>query len=305
MRESAKSSDYFKLHLSVLIWGFTAILGLLITIPSVEIVFYRTAIAALGLGVLLYLKKTPVKIGGKEMLKVGGTGLIIAAHWILFFAAARVSTASVCLAGMATCTLWTSFLETMLNRTKVKGFEVFLGLTVIGGLYIIFRFEFNHALGLSMAIASAFLSALFSVINGKIVKKHDPYVITYYEMIGACLGTAAFFPLYIAFFQPEGLQLIPTSMDWLWLSILALVCTIYPFSVTVEIMKRISAYVINLTINLEPVYGIILAVLVFGEKEKMETGFYIGTLVILLSVLAYPLFNRYYHRRAYSVNSPQ
>lgn len=292
------TQDYIKLHFIVWIWGFTAILGLLISIPSVEIVFYRTLLASVALLPLLFYKKITFRIGFKEVLKIVGTGFIIAAHWILFFAAARVSTASVCLAGMATCSLWTSFLEPFLNNKKVKLFEVFLGLTVIGGLYIIFRFEFNHAFGLGMAVVSAFLSALFSVINGKLTFRHNPYMITFYEMAGACLGTALFFPIYTAYFAQDGLQLIPTNMDWLWLFILSGICTVYAFSVSVEIMKRISAFVVNLTVNLEPVYGIALAVLIFGEKEQMQPGFYVGTLIILLSVLAYPVLNKYYKRRA-------
>ncbi len=292
------TNDYFKLHFIVWIWGFTAILGLLITIPSVEIVFYRTLIAAATMAPLLFLKRIDFKLGWIPILKIIGTGFIIAAHWILFFAAARVSTASVCLAGMATCSLWTSFLEPFMNNKKIKAFEVFLGLTVIVGLYVIFRFEFNHALGLGMAVASAFLSALFSVINGKFTFRYDPYMITFYEMAGACLGTALFFPIYTTYFATDGLQLIPTSMDWLWLIILAVICTVYAFSVSVEIMQRISAFVVNLTVNLEPVYGIILAVLIFGEKEEMKPGFYLGTLIILLSVLAYPILNKYYKRRA-------
>ena len=292
------TKDFVKLHFIVWIWGFTAILGLLITIPSVEIVFYRTLIAAIALLPILFWKHISFRLGVKEILKIVGTGFIIAAHWILFFAAARVSTASVCLAGMATCSLWTSFLEPFMNNKKVKAFEVFLGLTVIGGLYIIFRFEFNHALGLGMAVASAFLSALFSVINGKLTFRHDPYIITFYEMAGASLGTILFFPLYTTYFATGGLQLAPSAMDWLWLLILAGICTVYAFSVSVEIMKRISAFVVNLTINLEPVYGIVLAVLIFGDKEQMQPGFYVGTLIILLSVLTYPILNKYYKRRA-------
>lgn len=294
----ATTSDYLKLHFIVLIWGFTAILGLLITIPAVEIVFYRTLIASSTLALILYFRKFKFRLGTKEILKILGTGVLIAAHWILFFAAARVSTASVCLAGMATCSLWTSFLEPLLNKKKIKAFEVILGLVVISGLYVIFRFEFNHALGLFMALVSAALAALFSVINGKLTQRHDPYMITFYEMLGACLGTIAFFPIYKVYYSPEGLNLIPSSMDWLWLAILAIICTVYAFSISVELMKRVSAFVVNLTVNLEPVYGIILAVIIFGEKEEMKPGFYLGTFIILLSVLAYPVINRYYRRKA-------
>jgi drug/metabolite transporter (DMT)-like permease len=277
------TSDYLKLHFIVWIWGFTAILGLLISIPAVEIVFFRTLIAFGTLGIILLLRKTNFKVGKREIFKILGTGFIIAAHWILFFAAARVSTASVCLAGIATCSLWTSFLEPIMNRTKIKNFEVFLGLTVLGGLYVIFRFEFNHALGLGMAILSALLASIFSVINGKLTKKHNPYMITFYEMLGAWLGTLIFLPFYSYYFtNGEGINLIPVGMDWIWLAILGIV---------------------NLTVNLEPIYGIILAVLVIGEKEKMQPEFYLGTLIILLSVLAYPFLNKMHKKKAQPIDN--
>ncbi len=295
----ASTKDYVHLHFIVLIWGFTAILGVLITIPAVEIVFFRTLFAFLALGILLYLRKRNFRLGYQDALKIMGTGLLIAAHWILFFAAARVSTVSVTLAGMATCSIWTSFLEPMATKKSIKWFEVALGGIVMIGLYIIFRFEFNHVVGLSMAVMSAFLSALFTVINGQLTQRHNPYMITFYEMVGACLGTALFFPIYKYYFAVDGLlQLNPTSMDWVYLSILAIICTVYAYSASVQLMQKMSAYLINLTVNLEPVYGIILAVLIFKEDEQMTSGFYIGTLVILSSVLIYPLINRYYKRKA-------
>ena len=295
--------DYVKLHFIVWIWGFTAILGLLITIPSVELVFFRTLVASLTLWLLLLYWKRSFKVEVFPMLKIFGTGVLISAHWILFFAAARVSNASVCLAGMATCSLWTSFLEPVMTRRKIKLFEVALGLVVILGLYVIFRFEFDHALGLTMAVLSALLAALFSVINSQFTQRYDPYVITFYEMVGACLGTAAFFPVYMAYFSNGLLDLTPTAMDWFYIAILAILCTVYAYSVWVELMKRLSAFLINLTVNLEPVYGIILALLIFGEKEQMEPGFYYGTLIILASVLSYPAFNKYYKRKAMSVDN--
>ncbi|UII20081.1 DMT family transporter [Fulvivirga ligni] len=300
----SSTKDFIKLHFIVLIWGFTAILGLLISINSVEIVFYRTFLAAVAMGVLLLIRKRNFKLGTKEVLKIFGTGFIIAAHWILFFAAARVSTASVCLAGIATCSLWTSFIEPLFNSRKIKIFEVVLGLIVIAGLYVIFRFQFNHALGLFMAIMSALLAAIFSVINGKLTRNHSQYMITFYEMLGACIGTVLLLPFYKYYFlKGADLQLVPQGMDWIYLIILSLICTVYAFSVSVELMKRISAFVVNLTINLEPVYGIVLAVLIFGEKEKMDPGFYFGTGIILLAVLIYPLVNKYYKRKALKMDN--
>ena len=298
------TKDYLKLHFVVWIWGFTAILGLLITIPAVELVWYRTMIASMALAVLLYLRGQKFSLGRKEVLKILGTGFIISAHWILFFAAARVSTASVGLAGMATCSLWTSFIEPLVNKRSIKIFELALGLMAIVGLYVIFRFEFNHALGLFMAVISAFLAALFSVINGQLTKKHNPFMITFYEMLGAFIGTSIFFPAYIRWFTNDGtLHLALAPMDWVYILILAVICTVYAFSASVELMKRLSAFVVNLTVNLEPVYGIMLAVIIFGEKEQMAPGFYWGTLIILVSVLIYPVINRYYRRKALDVDN--
>lgn len=295
--------DYLHLHFIVFLWGFTAILGLLITIPSVEIVFYRTGIAAVALAIIMSIKGLSFKVPPRSLALMIFNGMLIGAHWILFFGAARVSTASVCLAGMATTSFWTSLLEPMVVRKKVKIYELLLGVVVIIGLYVIFRFEFNHALGLALALASAFLSALFTVINLKFTHRFHHQSITFYEMAGANASILLFFPLYVRYFSTSGLQLIPTFTDWLYLGILAIVCTVYAYSQAVSLMKRITAFGINLTVNLEPVYGIILAIIIFPESEKMNAGFYMGTAIILSAVLSYPLINRWRKRRATAIDN--
>lgn len=290
--------DYLHLHFLVLIWGFTAILGLLITIPPVEVVFYRTLISLVGLGVVVYSRNLSFDIGKKEIINILLTGTLIAIHWILFFASARISTASVCLAGLATTSFWTSLLEPILLKTKIKWYEVFLGVIVIIGLYIIFHFEFNHALGLLMALISAFIAALFTVINVRFAKVHHHHTITFYEMVGACGSIVLFFPFYKYYLTNDyQLHLRLSYSDLLYISILAIVCTVYAYSAAIELMKKISAFSMNLTVNLEPVYGIILAVIFFGEREKMHTGFYIGVIIILISVLIHPFLNKYYKRK--------
>jgi len=289
--------DYLMLHFVVLIWGFTAILGMLISIPTIEMVFYRTFLAFVTLGLIFWWRKTKIRIPKKELLKILATGGIICLHWLLFFGAARVSNISVCLAGLATASFWTAFIEPLVNKTKVKWYEVLLGLVIIVGLVIIFSFELDYWLGLVMSVASALLGASFMVINSRLTKRGNPYIITFYEMLGACLFSVLALFCYQLFYSGEGLQLIPTAMDWLWLFLLAGFCTVYAFSVSVELMKRLTAFAVNLTVNLEPVYGILLAVLIFGEKEKMTGGFYLGTLIILLAVCLYPLFNYIYRRR--------
>lgn len=284
--------DFFLLHFIVLLWGFTAILGVLITIDSVSLVFWRTLLSSIGLFVFMKWKKIPFTAPRREIWKMLGTGVIMAGHWILFFASAKVSTASICLAGMATTSLWTSITEPLMTGRKIKPFEVALGMVVIFGLYLIFRFEFNHILGLSLALGSAFLAAIFTVLNSKFTKRHHHYAINFHEMTGAVLASAIMLPIFPLLVPENQTGFFPAPSDWLWLLILAWVCTVYAYSVSIELMKRISAFFLNLTVNLEPVYGIILAVLIFGEKETMSLEFYLGTLVILGAVLAYPIINK-------------
>ena len=290
----ATTKDYLHLHFIVVVWGFTAILGLLISIPAWEMVFYRTLIAFLVLGMVLYFRGIPLIINYKDLLKIFFTGLLMGAHWVFFFASARVSTASVSLVGFATLAFWTSLFEPWIIKRKIRWIEVLLGLLVLLGLYIIFSFEFNYAWGLVLAIISAILAALFTVINSTFIKKHHPLLIMFYEMIGACMGIVIFSPIYINYFSPHPtLQLHIQPLDWLYIGILSLVCTVYAYSASIYLMKKISPFTISLTVNLEPVYGIILAVMIFGEKEKMTTTFYLGTVIILISVFIYPVLTRY------------
>lgn len=297
-----EKKDYLHLHFIVLVWGFTAILGMLIDIPSVEVVFFRTLIAAVGLFVLLKIWKKSIRLGNRrDLLIILGTGSLIAAHWILFFLSARISNVSVCLAGMATCSLWTSLIEPISQKRKVKGFEVVLSIIAFVGIGVIFNVEFDYLSGLLVAVLSAFLASLFTVINGRLTKRHDPYVITYYEMIGACVSIVLFFPIYRWFFV-DTIILNPTALDLIYLGVLAIVCTVYAYSISVELMKRMSAFSINLVVNLEPVYGIVLALIIFGASEEMSPGFYGGTFLILTSVLLYPLLNRRYKKKALSTD---
>lgn len=301
--KSSTIKDYLLLHFIVLIWGVTSILGLLISLPSLELVFYRTLLAAFGVAVLMGWRKESMRVAPLDLLKILGVGVLISLHWIFFFWSAKVSTASVCLAGMATTSLWTSFLDPLINKKRIKPFEVALGLLVISGLLVIFQFESGYWLGLLMALAAAFLSALFSILNGRLTFRYSPYQITFYEMGAASLVALLFLPLY-SYMDGTPIQWEWQGMDWFWLLILAGVCTVYAFSISVELMKRVSVFTINLTINLEPVYGILLAFLIFGEKEKMTQQFYIGTGIIFISVFIYPLLS-YWHKKSAILSIPK
>lgn len=292
--------DYLRLHFIVFLWGFTAILGKLITLPPVELVFFRTLIAAVGLAVLLSARQQPWRIPPGQALRLLGIGVLVAAHWITFFLAARLSSVSVCLAGLATLALWTSLLEPLLLRKRFQPYEILLGLVAMLGLYLVSQAEFDQLTGLAVAVLSAGISALFSVLNVKQVQHHPPLRLTLYEMAGACLSIMLFLIIRPAF-GGELPQLDPKPLDWVWLLILAGVCTVYAFSTSVELTKRLSAFAVNLTVNLEPIYGIALAVVIFGQQEKMSPGFYAGTLLILVSVLVHPLIDQWVQRRRRAV----
>lgn len=293
----ASRTDYLKLHFIVFLWGFSAILGRLVSIPAVEMVFFRSILAAAGMGLVILTTKGSFGVSQKDFVKLMLIGFIVAFHWIAFFGSARVANVSVSLVGFATNSLWAALLEPWFNRTRVKKFELLLGLVVLAGLYIIFSFDFQYKLGLLFGIIAGFTSALFSVFNSQMVRRIPAYTITFYEMIGAFVTIGIFLPLYkINWASGQQLHLVPAPLDWLWIALLAGVCSVYAYSVAVDLMKKISVFLLQLSLNLEPVYGIIMAVILFPDKEKMPPNFYVGTLVIMAAVAIYPLFKRKYDR---------
>lgn len=292
----ATTTDYLKLHFIVFLWGFSAILGKLVTISAVELVWYRSIFAALGMGAVIYFSRGTFKVSKPDLWRLLAIGAIVSLHWIAFFGAARVANVSVSLVGFATNSLWAALLEPWFNKSRIKKYELLLGLIVLTGLYIIFSFDFQYKLGLALGVFAGFTSALFSVLNAAMVKRNSARTITFYEMIGVVIVTAAFLPLAGLGGVDIRFPALPPAMDLLYISILAAVCSVYAYTVAVDLMKRISVFVIQLSLNLEPVYGIIMAVIIFGQEEKMNMNFYIGTLVILGAVIAYPLVKKRFDR---------
>ena len=273
---------HLHLHLIVFIWGFTAILGALISLDAMPLVWFRMLFAVGFIAIYIYFKKIPLKISFKKKVQFLFAGLIIALHWFTFFRAIKISNISITLACLSTGAFFTSLLEPILYNKKIVFYEVFFGLLVVVGLFIIFHFEGDHLWGILTATTSAFLSALFAVINSKFVKDHDPIIISFYELSGG-VGFFTFLLLFTHSFSPTFFSI--SGEDLMFLMILSSVCTAYAFIASTSIMKFLSPYTVMLTINLEPIYGIILAVLVFKEKEKMSFEFYIGAFIILLTVI--------------------
>jgi drug/metabolite transporter (DMT)-like permease len=274
--------SYLHLHLIVFIWGFTAVLGALITLDALPLVWFRMLFAVGFIAIYIYFKKLSLKVSKKALLQFLFSGLIIALHWFTFFHAIKISNISITLACLSTGALFASLLEPILYGKKIVWYEVFFGMLVVIGLYIIFNVEGTYVWGMLTALTSAFLSALFAVINSKLVKSHDATVISFYELSGGVIFFT-FLLLLTHSFSPTFFVL--SVKDLIYLLILSSVCTAYAFIASTSVMKFLSPYTVMLTINLEPIYGIILAVIVFKEKEKMSFEFYIGAVIILVTVL--------------------
>jgi drug/metabolite transporter (DMT)-like permease len=240
-------------------------------------------IAFFGIGLFLAVSKGNIFIPLKKLFKYLVVGFIVAGHWIFFFEAIKVSNVSVTLACLSSTTLFVSFIEPFFFKRKIVFYEVFLGALVIVGLSLIFSFESEYWLGIIYALIAAFLAALFGTINGVLVRNDRPRIISFYEMLGGVIGISSY--LFFADKITELAQL-PKFIDLFYLSILGLICTAFAFVVSVEVLKYLSPFTVSISINMEPIYAIILALLFFGEDEKMTFGFYCGALLILSTIFA-------------------
>ena len=274
---------YLHLHFLVFIAGFTAILGEVISIGSIALVWHRMFIALLLTFLFLIYKGYNLIINKKNLLRFSIAGIIIALHWITFFEAIEQSNISITLAMFSTGAFFASLLEPIFFKRKVRPVEIILGFLVICGVFIILNANINSFIGVVLGITSALLASLFSVLNGKLVQKNNPIVISFYEFLSGVI----FILLYLIFSGTLA-ELTITSLisyDYLYIFILGSICTAYAFIASVHILKYLSPYTLVLTYNLEPVYGILLAIFIFPETEKMEFSFYVGTLIILSTII--------------------
>ena len=280
---SAKFKNQLHLHFLVFIAGFTAILGELISLEAIPLVWYRMLIAGVLMFGFIKIKKISLVVPFKTILKFFLAGIIIALHWITFFAAIKVSNISITLAMFSTGAFFASLIEPIFYKRKIIPYEIIFGLLVIAGVFMIMQTEIKYLLGICLGITSALFSSIFAVINGKFVAHHNASTISFYEFISGVF----FISLYIAFsndgFDASFFKL--SIDDWLYLGILASLCTAYAFIASVYVMRYITPYSVVLTYNLEPIYGIFLALLFFPQTEVMPPIFYIGAALIICTVL--------------------
>ncbi|MGB8704152.1 MAG: DMT family transporter [Gillisia sp.] len=287
--QDAKLRNYLHLHFIVFIWGFTAVLGALISLDAIPLVWYRMLLASGFIFLYIKWKRKNIKVAPAKLLLLVVAGLVIALHWLTFFGAIKAANVSLTLALLSTGAFFTSILEPLIYKRKFVGYEILFGIIVMFGLYIIFRFETQHIMGIVLGLISAILSAVFTLMNGKLIKTTAPSVISFYELFTGVVAISIYLLVKTGVthgsegFNAQFFKL--SSSDWGYLLLLASICTGYAFIAAVSVMKHLSPYTVMLTTNLEPVYGIFLAFLVFGSEEKMNIHFYYGAGIIFVTII--------------------
>lgn len=274
---------FIKLHLSILLAGFTGLFGMLISLNEGLLVWYRMMFAAIMLYLILKVSNKLLAIPVKEQLKIAGAGFILGLHWVFFYGSIKMANVSVGVVCFSLVGFFTALLEPLIIRRRFKVKELLFSLVTVAGIVLIFQFDMRYRSGIIVGIISSALAALFTITNKKVGASHPSRMMLLYEMAGGFLGLTCLLPFYLHFFPVD--TILPDMTDFLYLLLLALVCTIGLYLMQIQVLKTVSAFTVNLSYNLEPIYSIILAMLFFGEAKELNTAFYIGLGLIIVSVL--------------------
>ncbi len=272
-----------QLNAAVFLWGFTGVLGRAITLDSVLLVWYRLLITILSLWLLYGFQKKIKKLPFRSVLSIGLIGTIQALHWVCFYASIKYANVTIALTCLSTSALLSSLIEPLILKKHFDPAEIVLGLFAIAGIVIIYNTHLQFSIGIIIGLLSALLTVIVSVLNKKMIDKYQPEQITLYQLTGGFAGITLLLPVALYLFQPA--TLYPTTWDWVWLLVLSWVCTIFTFYLYIRSLKKISAFTMNLVLTLEPIYGIILAFVLFQENENLSRWFYVGFSLITLAVL--------------------
>lgn len=292
-----KNKNLLLLHFIVLIWGWSPILGKLINIEGVvayQLVWFRMLITVLTIASYLIITKTNIRLPKEDIFRLVGIGAIIAFHWFCFYNAINVSNVSVTLVAFATGTLFTSIIEPIFYQRKFIRYEIIFGLVIIGAIAMIFQVETQYTLGIIFGMLAALTSSFFTVFNGLLVRRIPSPLIAIYELTGGFLVLTVYL-LLTGEFTSSFFTITPGA--WGWLSVLSVLGTAFPFIASVNLMKKISPYTVTLTVNLETVYGIIIAYMLWKKDEAMTPGFYLGTMIILATIFGNSLLKQYLKKK--------
>lgn len=284
---------FIQLHIAVLLAGLTGVLGRLISLNEGLLVWYRLLLTAVSLWLLAWFRQQAVKIDRRDMWRIFGIGGIAALHWVTFYGSIKYSNVSVGLVCFSAVGFFTALLEPLIMRHRIDMVELLLGFLVIVGIFFIFQVDPHFKAGILVGLLSALLGSLFPVLNKRILKRVSSENVTLYELSGGFLVLSLLMPLYLYLFPAP--SLIPGWQDWIWLLVLSWACTVLAFNLSMSALQHISAFTVNLSYNLEPVYGILLAFVLFREDKYLNKGFYVGFCLILLSIILQTV--RLYRRR--------
>lgn len=287
--KSDNTKAYIQMHLSIILWGATGVLGRGIALSEGMLVWYRLIITTASLGVYILLTKKSFKISKQNFWKLFGIGVLLMVHWLFFYGAIKYSNVSITLSLFASTTLFTALIEPVITKKKFNKAELLYSLMAMCGIALIFYSDENsYSIGIVLALLAAFIGAFFNILNKDVVKQVSSDVVSFYEIGAGLLVLTLLLPLYIHVFEPA--KLFPTNNDWVLLFVLAIICTHITLILSLNALKHLSAFTLNLSINLEPVYGIALAFLIFHENKNLNAGFFAGTFIIMLSVLLHSYF---------------
>ena len=275
--------DYLLLHLSVFIAGFTGVLGRLITLDSAILVWWRMAAAAVIMYAFLAITKQLNHYKLKSLLPMGGVGLLLALHWVFFYASIKASNVSIGVVCFSLVGFFTALFEPIINKHRFSGREFLFSLLTILGIYLIFQFDSRYRLGIILGTVSSALYALFAIANQRVGKHYEAKNMLLWEMVGGLIGLTCLIPIYNIFI-PIG-RLYPVGMDYTYLAYMVVICTIGLCLLQIIVLQKIPAFTVNLTYNLEPVYSIILSMFIFSEYRELNYSFVIGIVLIILSVV--------------------
>jgi len=273
---------FFQLHLSVFLAGFTGILGKLISVNEGLLTWYRLLISAITLFILLQWKGLLKKVPFRDVLIIGSCGLIIGLHWIFFYGSIKYSNVSIGVVCFSLTSLFTAIFDPLINRRRFDTVEMLLSLLTLTGIFLIFHFDTQYRTGIILGVISSMFAALFTVFNKRLTKRFDTYTMGFYELLVGALCISIVLPFYLHAFPVA--SIIPSFMDVIYLLILSWACTIWLYALSLNALKKISAFTVNLCFNLEPVYSILLAFLLFHENKYLGPAFYAGLFCIMLSV---------------------
>lgn len=274
---------FIKLHISIVLAGFTGLFGKLITLNEGLLVWYRMLITAVLLFLILWGSGRLRRTSFREILKIAGTGMLLGLHWVFFYGSIKAANVSIGVVCFSLVGFFTACLEPLVIRRRMLFKEVLFSLITVAGILLIFQFDMRYRTGIIIGVISSALAALFTITNKKVGTVHSSSTMLLYEMIGGFLGLSCLLPFYLYYFPVE--NLLPDVHNLLYLLLLALVCTIGLYLLQIQVLKTISAFTVNLSYNLEPIYSILLAMLFFDEAKELNPAFYAGLALILLSVL--------------------